>query len=127
MASHLNTWRRRAALPAMLVIAVGVSGCAGQMAFREANQLVAKDQVEAGLLKYQEAVRAEPGNAEYRTAYLMARDRAAQRLLEQSERQLSEGRPDLAEQGFRRVMGLDQMNDRARSGLRAIERDSRQY
>ncbi|USX19288.1 general secretion pathway protein GspD [Oxalobacteraceae bacterium OTU3REALA1] len=126
MASHLNTWRRRAALPAMLAIAVGVSGCAGQMAFREANQLVAKDQVEAGLLKYQEAVRAEPGNAEYRTAYLMARDRAAQRLLDQSERQLSEGRPDLAEQGFRRVMGLDQMNERARSGLRAIERDSRQ-
>ncbi|USX25487.1 general secretion pathway protein GspD [Oxalobacteraceae bacterium OTU3CINTB1] len=126
MASHLNTWRRRAALPAMLAIAVGVSGCAGQMAFREANQLVAKDQVEAGLLKYQEAVRAEPGNAEYRTAYLMARDRAAQRLLEQSERQLSEGRPDLAEQGFRRVLGLDQMNERARSGLRAIERDSRQ-
>jgi general secretion pathway protein D len=126
MASHLNTWRCRAALPAMLAIAVGVSGCAGQLAFREANQLVAKDQVEAGLLKYQEAVRAEPGNAEYRTAYLVARDRAAQRLLEQSERQLSEGRPDLAEQGFRRVLGLDQMNERARSGLRAIERDSRQ-
>ena len=126
MASHLNTWRRRAALPAMLAITVGVSGCAGQMAFREANQLVAKDQVEAGLLKYQEAVRAEPGNAEYRTAYLVARDRAVQRLLEQSERQLSEGRPDLAEQGFRRVLGMDQMNERARGGLRAIERDSRQ-
>lgn len=126
MASHLNKWRGRAALPAMLAIAVGVSGCAGQMAFREANQLIARDQVEAGLLKYQEAVRAEPGNAEYRTAYLVARDRAAQRLLEQSERQLSEGRPDLAEQGFRRVLGLDQMNERARSGLRAIERDSRQ-
>ena len=126
MASHLNKWRRRAALPAMLAIAVGVSGCAGQMAFREANQLVAKDQVEAGLLKYQEAVKAEPGNAEYRAAYLVARDRAAQRLLDQSERQLAEGHPDLAEQGFRRVLGLDQMNERARSGLRAIERDSRQ-
>ena len=107
MASHLNKWRRRAALPAMLAIAVGVSGCAGQMAFREANQLVAKDQVEAGLLKYQEAVKAEPGNAEYRAAYLVARDRAAQRLLDQSERQLAEGHPDLAEQGFRRVLGLD--------------------
>ncbi|MEO5934485.1 MAG: secretin N-terminal domain-containing protein [Duganella sp.] len=126
MASHLNTWRRRAALPAMLAIAVGVSGCAGQMAFREANQLVARDQVEAGLLKYQEAVRAEPGNAEYRAAYLVARDRATQRLLDESERQLAEGHPDLAEQGFRRVLGLDQMNERARSGLRAIERDSRQ-
>ena len=126
MASHLNTWRRRAALPAMLAIAVGVSGCAGQMAFREANQLVAKDQVEAGMIKYQEAVRAEPGNAEYRAAYIVARDRATRNLLEQSERQLSEGRPDLAEQGFRRVLGIDQMNERARSGLRAIERDSRQ-
>nr|WP_315398089.1 secretin N-terminal domain-containing protein [uncultured Duganella sp.] len=126
MASHLNTWRRRAALPAMLAIAVGVSGCAGQMAYREANELVAKDQVEAGLLKYQEAVRAEPGNAEYRTAYLVARDRAVQRLLDQAERALSEGNPELADQGFRRVLGMDQMNERARGGLRAIERDSRQ-
>ncbi|HEX8403567.1 MAG TPA: secretin N-terminal domain-containing protein [Duganella sp.] len=126
MASPLNTWRRRAALPAMLAIAVGVSGCAGQMAYREANDLVAKDQVEAGLLKYQEAVKAEPGNAQYRAAYLLARDRAAQRLVEEAERELAEGRPESAALGFRRVLGLDQMNERARSGLRAVERDARQ-
>jgi general secretion pathway protein D len=110
----------------MLAIAVGVSGCAGQMAYREANELVAKDQVEAGLLKYQEAVKTEPGNAQYRAAYLTARDRAAQRLLDEAERELAEGRPESASLGFRRVLGLDQMNERARSGMRAIERDARQ-
>jgi general secretion pathway protein D len=124
MASHLKNVGRRAALPAMLAIALG--GCAGQMAYRDGRDLIAKDQVEAGLLKYQEAVKAEPGNAQYRSAYLMERDRATLRYLDQAERQQAEGKLDLAEQGFRRVLGLDPLNERARAGLRALERDGRQ-
>jgi len=124
MASHLKNLGRRAALPAMLAIAL--SGCAGQMAYRDGRDLIAKDQLEAGLLKYQEAVKAEPGNAEYRSAYLLARDRATLRFLDQAERQQSEGQLALAEQGFRRVQALDPLNERARAGLRALERDDRQ-
>ncbi|GJI98672.1 type II secretion system protein [Duganella caerulea] len=124
MASHLKNLGRRAALPAMLAIAL--SGCAGQMAYRDGRDLIAKDQIEAGLLKFQEAVKADPGNAQYRSAYLLERDRATLRLLDQSERQQSEGQLDLAEQGFRRVQALDPLNERARAGLRALERDARQ-
>ena len=120
MASHL----KNLGMPVLLAILLG--GCAAQQAYREGNDLTAKNQVEAGLVKYQEAVRAEPGNAQYRTAYLQARDRATQRLLETAERDQSEGRADQAEQGYRRVLGLDPQNERARAGMRALERDERQ-
>jgi general secretion pathway protein D len=120
MASHL----KNLGMPVLLAILLG--GCAAQQAYREGNDLTAKNQVEAGLVKYQEAVRAEPGNAQYRTAYLQARDRATQRLLETAERDQSEGRADQAEQGYRRVLGLDPQSERARAGMRSLERDERQ-
>ena len=120
MASHLKN------LGMPVLLAILLSGCAAQQAYREGNDLTAKNQVEAGLAKYQEAVRADPGNAQYRAAYLQARDRATQRLLETAERDQSEGRAEQAEQGYRRVLGLDPQNERARAGLRALERDDRQ-
>lgn len=107
-------------------LAILLSGCAAQMAYRDGNDLIAKNQVEAGLAKYQEAVKADPGNAQYRNAYISARDRAVQRLLETAERDQAEGRLLQAEQGFRRVLGIDAQNERAVAGLRALERDNRQ-
>ena len=67
MASHL----KNLGMPVLLAILLG--GCAAQQAYREGNDLTAKNQVEAGLVKYQEAVAAEPGNAKYRAAYQQAR------------------------------------------------------
>jgi len=109
-----------------LLLAVLLSGCAAQLAYRDGNDLIAKNQVEAGLSKYQEAVAAEPGNARYRAAYLQARERATQRILDAAERAQAEGRFPEAEQGYRRVLGLDAQNERARAGMRALERDDRQ-
>lgn len=120
MVSSLTNIGRCAALLILL------TGCAAQMAYRDGNDLIAKDQIEAGLAKYQQAVQAEPGNAQYRAALLNARDRAAQRLLDMAEREQAEGRAVPAEQGYRRVLGLDPQNERAIAGLRALERDSRQ-
>ncbi|MRW93062.1 general secretion pathway protein GspD [Duganella sp. FT80W] len=108
------------------LLAMALSGCAAQMAFRDGNDLIAKNQIEAGLAKYQEAVRAEPGNAEYRSVFLSARDRATLQVLDKAERDQAEGRTVQAEQGFRRVLAIDGQNERAVNGLRALERDSRQ-
>ena len=55
----------RRLLPALLAILL--SGCAAQMAYREGNELVAQDKVEAGLSKYQEALAADPANVQYKT------------------------------------------------------------
>ena len=101
MASSLTNIGRCAALLILL------SGCAAQMAYRDGNDLIAKNQVEAGLAKYQEAVQAEPLNAQYRSAYLSARERAMQRILDVAERDQAEGRAAQAEQVQVMASGLD--------------------
>jgi general secretion pathway protein D len=102
-------------------LVLALSGCAAQMAYRDGKNLVEKDQVEAGLLKLQEAVEADPGNAQYRAAYLQARDRATTRYLEQADRFVAERKYDQASQNFMRVLAMNPQNERARAGLRSLE------
>jgi len=113
-----------------LVLAAGLgalllAGCAGQRAYQEGNALVARDQVAAGLVKYQEAVSADPDNPQYRAAYLRARDGASARLLGQADAALAAGQAELALVDYRRVLAFDPANERARSGLRQVEADRR--
>ena len=117
---------RKLALPALTIaLALALSGCAAQLAYRDGRDLVAQDQVEAGLLKFQDAMAREPGNAQYKAAYLQARDRAVGRYLEQAERDAGAARSELAEQGLRRALALDPQNERARVGLRALDSAAR--
>nr|WP_307188933.1 secretin N-terminal domain-containing protein [Massilia sp. JS1662] len=113
----------RRLLPACLAILL--SGCAAQMAYREGNELVAQDKVEAGLTKYQEALAADPSNVTYKTAFLRARDAATNRLLPQADRELADGKVELAVADYRRVLAIDPLNDRARAGLRQVDADRR--
>ncbi|NHZ41008.1 secretin N-terminal domain-containing protein [Massilia aquatica] len=126
---HLPPWRRlarAAAVPLMVpLMLLALSGCAGRAAYLEGNSLVEKDEVEAGLIKYREAVDAQPENPVFRAAYLRARERAATRLLDQADRALAAGRPAPALQDYQRVLGFDPANERARAGLRLIEMDQR--
>ena len=108
-----------------LAVALLVSGCAGESAYRAGNELVAQDKVEAGLLKYQEAVSVNPTHAGYKSAYLRARDTATQRLLTQADRAIADGKAQLALQDYQRVLAIDPVNDRARAGLRQVEADRR--
>ena len=61
----------------LLLLPFLLAGCAAQRAYQEGNALVAQDKVGAGLAKYQEALASDPGNPEYKAAYLRARDGAA--------------------------------------------------
>ncbi|WP_036252726.1 secretin N-terminal domain-containing protein [Massilia sp. BSC265] len=110
---------------ALALAVVLIGGCAGQRAYQEGNALVAQDQVGAGLAKYQEAVAADPGNPRYRTAYLRARDTAANRLIGQAESALANNQAEQALQDYRRVLAFDPANERASSGLRQVEADRR--
>ena len=107
-------------------VAVLLAGCAAQQAYREGNELVAQDKVEAGLVKYQEAVAADPTNVTYKAAWLRARDGATNRLLTQADRALAAGQAEPALQDYRRVLAIDPVNDRARAGLRMVDADRRQ-
>jgi general secretion pathway protein D len=108
-----------------LAIAVLLSGCAAQLAYREGNALVSQDKVEAGLVKYQEAVAADPNNVIYKTAWLRARDGATNRLLTEADRLIADGKAEPALQNYLRVLAIDPVNDRARAGLRQVEADRR--
>ena len=107
-------------------VALLLAGCAAQQAYREGNELLAQDKVEAGLAKYQQAVAADPTNVTYKAAWLRARDGATNRLLTQAERALAAGQPEPALQDFQRVLAIDPVNDRARAGLRLVDADRRQ-
>jgi general secretion pathway protein D len=118
---------RRLSIPLAIPLAIAIllSGCAAQTAYREGNALVSQDKVEAGLAKYQEAVAADPANAVYKTAYLRARDEATNRLLTQADREIADGKVEAALQNYLRVLAIDPVNDRARAGLRQVEADRR--
>jgi general secretion pathway protein D len=103
------------------LVALALAGCAGEMAYREGRTLVEQNNPEAGLAKFQEAISKDPNNAQFRSAYLLTRDRAAVRYLEQADRDLADGRRAPALQGYQRVLALDPVNERARAGLRAVE------
>lgn len=103
-----------------------LTGCAAQRAYREGNALIAHDQVSAGLMKYQEAVTADPDNATYKAALLRTRDGAATRLLQQADRALADGKAALALNDYERVLAFDPANERARAGLRLVQADRRQ-
>jgi general secretion pathway protein D len=92
-----------AARCALSLLVLALSGCAGQMAFRDGEQLIAKNQVEGGLAKLREAVDKEPGNAQYRIAYLRARDNANRALLEQADSARAAGNSELALANWQRV------------------------
>jgi general secretion pathway protein D len=109
----------------LLLLPFLLAGCAAQRAYQEGNALVAQDKVGAGLAKYQEALASDPGNPEYKAAYLRARDGAVVRMVEAADRALAAGQIDVASNEYRRVQTIDPGNDRARAGLRQVEADRR--
>ena len=113
----------RRLLPAALALLL--AGCAAQQAYREGNDLVARNNIEAGLTKYQEALAADPTNVAYKTAFLRAREAATNRLLPQADRELAEGKVDLAIADYQRVLAIEPQNERARAGLRQVDADRR--
>ena len=108
------------------LVAAALCGCAGHAAYREGTDLLANNQVEQSLVKFQQAVNEAPGNAAYRAAYLTTRDNNANRLLLAADRDLADGKPALAQQNYIRVLTIDPGNERARAGMRALDADRRQ-
>lgn len=120
-----NISLRRLSAITLAVLVTMVSGCAGQLALRDGANLVAADQVEAGLAVYQNALLQDSSNARLRVAYVQTLERAMQSYLERAEKLYQEGRWIDAEMLFQRALGLSPRNERARAGLAAIERDGR--
>jgi general secretion pathway protein D len=117
---------RWVSLASSLAAAMVLAGCAAQSAFREGQDFVQRGQTQQGMAKLQEAIALEPTSAEYRLAYLRARDRAVATAIEESQRQLAQGRPDAAEAQARQALAIDGSNDAALAMLRRVELQRRQ-
>ena len=117
--------RRSVACLASLAFCLVLAGCKGMTVFKDGQKLLAEGRVEESLVKFQEASRFEPLNAEYRSAYLATRERAAYVWLEQGDRARAAGQAATAQQLYRRVLALDADNSRAKEALEDMTRELR--
>lgn len=102
-----------------------LTGCTGQLAYREGRQLLMQNRIEPALTKFQQAVAQDPRNPEYRQAALQTRERAQFGFLEQADRARAEGDHAASERLYRRVLALDSTNARAHAGLANLAMDQR--
>jgi general secretion pathway protein D len=100
-------------------------GCAGMRAYRDGSTLMAEGKSDAGLAKLEEAVRLEPGNAEYRIALATQRASTVNRLMASAEAARREGRIADAEKTLRQVQTLEPRHTMARQSLEAIVAERR--
>ncbi len=103
-----------------VTIALALAGCASDAAYREGERLLAEGQTEAGLAQLEQAVRDEPKNVQFRTAYIQAREAQLVRLFAEADAAMQAGRDDVAEARYRDALQLDAKNPRARAGLVTI-------
>ena len=85
--------------------------------------LMAQGQYEEGIAQLEREIKDQPGNFKHRTDLINARERALNRLLAEASEERAGGSLDRAAQLYRRALGIDPGNERARSGLTEIDRD----
>ena len=108
-----------------LLTALMLSGCAGEMAFREGKRLISDGKMEEGVASLQQAVQAAPENLEFRTTYLNSREKAAERFQSLAQREAAAGHLDAAGDLFNRALKVDPSNRRSNEGLAALQRSRR--
>ena len=114
-------------LPLAAVLILGsvlLAGCEGTMAFRNAQQLAAKDQLEAADAQYQAALQADPSNVRYRAASLITRQRLIAKAMDAAARALAAGDRNQAQTQYRLVLQADPNHVGARDGLAATMREA---
>jgi len=95
------------------------------IAFDEGQKLITEGKFESGLQKLEEAAREEPENAEIRTVLRRSRDQINDQLLIDADNARFSGDLNKAEQNYQRVLNLAPFNERAKSGLVALELERR--
>ncbi len=105
---------------AWIALVVVLCSCAAQRDFDEGQRLIQNNKTEEGIAKLQEALRADPRNAQYRAALLRERERAVQETLARAR---TANTQDEAQVLYERALAIDPGHGRARMGLLALERE----
>jgi general secretion pathway protein D len=98
-----------------------LAGCATDQAFREGQRLIQEGRTEEGLRQLEQAVKEQPGNVQFRTAFIRSREAYIARLLLEGDAALRAGRLEEAQARYREVLRLHPENTRAPAGLAAVE------
>lgn len=106
-----------------LWLPLALTGCAARQAFNEGTSLFDSGQPERGLVRLNDAVRLEPGQAEYRLALITRKTTYVNAQLKQAEQARAQEQLDGAEKIYRNVLRLEPDNVMARQGLDGIARD----
>lgn len=105
----------------MTLLALLLAGCATDQTFREGERLIQEGRTEEGLRQLEQAVKDQPGNVQFRTAYLRTREAHIARVLMEGDAALRAGRLEEAQARYRDVLRLHPENTRAPAGLAAVE------
>jgi general secretion pathway protein D len=98
-----------------------LAGCASDTALKEGQRLIAEGKTREGLTQLEQAMRAHPGDLEYRTAYLRQRDSFLAGRLASADAALRAGQFDQAQALYQEVLALHPENNRAVTGLAGVE------
>lgn len=111
----------------VLTLVVALAACApGREFMRNGQQMIDQGQLEAGLAQMEKGLLLEPENREYRMQVIRQRDAEIGKLLARADAQRTTDRLDDAAALYRRVLGIDAQNSRAKQGLEAVDVARRQ-
>jgi general secretion pathway protein D len=119
--------RRAGAAAALLVLllAAGTWGCAANRAFQRGNNAAMQLDWDLAVTHYAEAVKAEPGRADYKMALDRAQLAAAQSHFEKARAYEARDQLDLTLLEYRRVVELHPSNQEARAAIQRLEQTIR--
>lgn len=112
---------RNMALGVLLVLAL--SGCAAERLNREGLKQLDAGRYEEGLVKLEQAAKADPDNYHYRVQYVKKREEITNQLLSMAATERTDGHLGAIEKLYRRVLAIDPANERAAAGLDELSRD----
>ena len=110
---------------AMIAATVFLSGCAADRLHNEGMTAIEKGNYEDGIVRLQKAVQKDPDNLTFRLDLRARTDEAVQKLIELADAARAAGKRDAAVAGYRRILGVDPVNDRALRGIEGAEADQR--
>jgi general secretion pathway protein D len=112
---------------ALILAALVLFGCAGHETLKQGQHMIEAGNEEAGLERLEEAMKANPNDAEIRNYYLRHRAVAVQRYLQIGDNARAGGALEQAEAAYQKALRFDPENANAKAGLDALvkERQSR--
>jgi general secretion pathway protein D len=117
-----RTWAARAATTCFLALSLVLAACApGSDLVRSGQKLIDQGQSEAGLAQIDKALALEPENTEYRVLAVRQREALTRKFIKEADAARDAQQLDDAEASYQRALALDPANNRARTGIDAVD------